>query len=83
MLIECDFCPLYKHADRICYFHTVTESPAGRVWIFASLAAYPASGTCPAGREYFLHTLTASHAGRVQIFAFSASIPPNLDMVNL
>ena len=48
--------------------------PADRVLIFASLAAYPAGGAYPAGRECFLHSLTASPAGRVRIFASLASI---------
>ena len=47
---------------------------AGRVQIFASLAAYPATEAYPAGRELFLHSLKASPAGRVRIFASLASI---------
>ena len=56
------------------FFYSLTASPASRVQIFASLAAYPASGAYPAGRKGFLHSLTASPAGRVRIFASLASI---------
>ena len=58
----------------VSFLPSLIAYPASTMQIFASLAAYSASGAYPAGREWFLHSLTASPAGRVQIFASLASI---------
>ena len=62
ILVECAF------------LHFLIASPAGIVRIFASLAAYPASGAYLAGRLWIFASVAASPAGRVRIFASLASI---------